>query len=320
MLIVVALGGNALSKRGEPMTAANQRGNAQIAARAMAKLINAGHRLIITHGNGPQVGMLGLQALAGPKDGNYPLDILGAESEGLIGYIIEQELRNALSPDALIVTVLTQTLVDAADGAFLHPTKPVGPIYDEPTARGFVKERGWQIAPDGDHWRRVVASPLPVAVVQREVISMLVERHVTVICAGGGGVPVIKNEHGVLTGMEAVIDKDLVSSLIAQHLGADRLLLLTDVEAVFQDFGEPDEQRIASIGALALVTGNFPAGSMRPKLTAAQNFVNATKNPAAIGRLEAALEVANGIAGTMIIAGPSVLKIRTDSRRKESGQ
>ncbi len=317
MLIVVALGGNALSKRGEPMTAANQRSNAQKAAHAMAKLINAGHRLIITHGNGPQVGMLGLQALAGPKDGHYPLDILGAESEGLIGYIIEQELRNTLSADALIVTVLTQTLVDVADKAFLHPTKPVGPVYDEPTARGFVRERGWQIAPDGDRWRRVVASPLPVAIVQLEIISMLVERNVTVICAGGGGVPVIRNELGALTGMEAVIDKDLASSLIAQRLGADKLLLLTDVDAVFENFGKPDEQRIVSIGALGLDTNHFSAGSMRPKLDAAKSFVNVTSHTAAIGRLEDALEITNGTAGTMIIAGPSMLKIRPTGTSKD---
>ncbi|MBY0611228.1 MAG: carbamate kinase [Beijerinckiaceae bacterium] len=312
MRIVVALGGNALSKRGKPMTAELQRGNARKAATALIELIKAGHQIVITHGNGPQVGMLGLQAQAGPSDGNYPLDVLGAESEGLIGYIIEQELRNVLPPHALLTTLLTQTLVDAADVAFLHPTKPVGPIYDEPTARKFEKERGWTIAKDGDHWRRVVASPRPKEIIQMNIIEMLVGRNVTVICAGGGGVPVVRDTYGVLTGMEAVIDKDLASALVARRLGADMLLLLTDVDAVYQDFGQPAAKRIASIGAQALDADQFAAGSMRPKLEAAEIFTTATGRPAAIGRLEDALAVATGEAGTVIVAGQSALNLRND--------
>ncbi len=311
MKIVIALGGNALSKRGEPMTMENQRGNARKAARSMAELIKVGHQLIITHGNGPQVGMLGLQALAGPKDGEYPLDVLGAESEGLIGYIIEQELRNVLPANALLVTLLTQTLVDAADPAFRSPTKPVGPVYDEATARRFGKERNWQVALDGDRWRRVVASPVPIEIIQMEVISMLAARNVVVICAGGGGVPVVRDAVGMLTGIEAVIDKDLASALVARNVGADLLLLLTDVDAVYQDFGKPNARKIASIGALALVKDQFAAGSMRPKLEAAKMFADATGHSAAIGRLEDALAVTKGTAGTMVLAGPSAIENRS---------
>lgn len=310
MRIVVALGGNALSKRGEPMTLQNQRDNARKAAQSLAELIKAGHQLIITHGNGPQVGMLGLQALAGPKDGDYPLDVLGAESEGLIGYIIEQELRNVLPADALLVTLLTHTLVDAADAAFLHPTKPVGPIYDEATARRLEKQRDWQVAPDGAQWRRVVASPAPVEIIQMKIISMLVAGNVTIICAGGGGVPVVRDSHGGLTGIEAVIDKDLASTLVARNVGADMLLLLTDVDAVYQDFGKPTAQKIASIGALALDSDQFAAGSMRPKIEGAMNFVIATGHSAAIGRLEDALAIAKGTRGTMITPGSSAIEIR----------
>ena len=310
MRIVVALGGNALSRRGEPMTADHQRRNAGNAARALVQLIEAGHRLIITHGNGPQVGMMGLQAAAGPKDGDYPLDILGAESEGFIGYIIEQELRNVSPAATRIATVLTTTLVDAADPAFLEPTKPVGPIYVEPTAGGLAEQRGWRMARDGVHWRRVVASPRPLTVVQLEIIGMLSDAGVTVICAGGGGVPVIKDRSGAVLGVEAVIDKDLSSSLIAQALAADRLLLLTDVDAVFHNFGTPNARRIARIGADAIMADGFAPGSMRPKLEAAKQFVDATGHSAAIGRLEDGLAVANGQAGTAIVAGSVAMEFR----------
>jgi len=310
MRIVVALGGNALARRGEPMTAEIQRANAQKAAHSLASLIKVGHQLIITHGNGPQVGMLGLQALAGPKDGHYSLDILGAESEGLIGYIIEQELRNCLPADAFVATLLTQTLVDASDQAFLHPIKPVGPVYDEATAGKFAKERDWHIAQDGDHWRRVVASPRPIAIVQSDVILMMVERNITVICAGGGGVPVVRGRLGALAGIEAVVDKDAASSLIAQHLRADKLLLLTDVDAVFCDFGKPGQQEMARIGALTVAPAHFAAGSMRPKIEAAGDFVKATGHEAAIGRLEDALAIVSGTAGTTIVAGAAAAQMR----------
>ena len=227
MLIVVALGGNALLKRGEPMTAAMQRANVRVAAKSIAELIMTGHQIVITHGNGPQVGLLALQSAAGPTDGHYPLDILGAESEGMIGYLIEQELRELLPKGSLLATLLTQVRVDPADLAFLKPGKPIGPVYDEATAHRLAGERNWQIAPDGPKWRRVVGSPTPLEIMELGVIAMLVERGVIVICAGGGGIPVAARGDGSLAGIEAVIDKDAASSLLARQLGADMLLLMS---------------------------------------------------------------------------------------------
>jgi carbamate kinase len=201
MRIVVALGGNALLKRGEPMTADAQRANVRRAAVSLAELVGAGHQIVVTHGNGPQVGLLALQSAAGPKDGAYPLDILGAETEGMIGYLIEQELGNCLPDGTLIATLLTQVRVDAHDPAFGKPTKPIGPVYEEPVARKLADERGWRIARDGDKWRRVVASPLPIEILEMRVISLLVERGVVVICGGGGGIPVVTREDGSLIGV-----------------------------------------------------------------------------------------------------------------------
>lgn len=213
MRIVVALGGNALLRRCEPLTAENQRANVRNAAQALAGLIADGHSLIVTHGNGPQVGLLALQAAAGPADGSYPLDVLGAESEGMIGYLIEQEL-GALAQDRLIATLLTQVRVVPDDPAFGQPTKPIGPVYDEATARRLAAERGWHVAPDGTAWRRVVASPRPLEIMEARVIALLVEHGVLVICADGGGIPVVERADGSLTGVEAVIDKDFASALL----------------------------------------------------------------------------------------------------------
>ncbi len=310
MRIVVALGGNALLKRGEPMTAENQRANVHGAAKSLAALIGAGHQIIITHGNGPQVGLLALQSAAGPKDGNYPLDILGAESEGMIGYLIEQELSSLLPPGALIATLLTQVRVDAADPAFEKPSKPIGPVYDQATAHRLAAERGWRIAPDGDHWRRVVASPEPQQIMQMPVIRMLVERGVVVICAGGGGIPVAARADGKLAGVEAVIDKDRASALLAAKLRADMLLLLTDVDAVYADFGKPSARRIATAGAAGLGSNQFAAGSMGPKVEAATRFVSTTGSKAAIGRLEDALSILSGATGTMFEAGDGAFQLR----------
>ena len=310
MRIVVALGGNALLKRGEPMTAGTQRANVGRAAASLAELIGAGHQIVVTHGNGPQVGLLALQAAAGPEDGAYPLDILGAESEGMIGYLIEQELDNCLADETLIATLLTQIRVDARDPAFLAPTKPIGPVYEEATARKLAADRGWQIARDGDKWRRVVASPAPLEILEIKVISLLVERGVVVICGGGGGIPVVARADGSFIGIEAVIDKDRASALLAEQLGADMLLLLTDVDAVYLDFGTPQARRIKSVGAAALSGDQFAAGSMRPKIEAATGFVAATGRAAAIGRLEDAAAIVLGHAGTMIEAGSSDIEIR----------
>ena len=300
MKIVAALGGNALLKRGEPMNAQTQRANVRRAASALGELVRAGHQLVVTHGNGPQVGLLALQAAAGPKDGAYPLDVLGAESEGMIGYLIEQELENHLSKGTLIATLLTQIRVDGNDSAFQRPTKPIGPVYDEPIARALAAERGWSIGADGKKWRRVVASPEPLEILEVRVIAMLVERGVIVICAGGGGIPVVQRESGDFVGVEAVIDKDRASALLARQLHADMLLLLTDVDAVYADFGTPRARAIASVGAAAIMPGEFDTGSMGPKVGAATNFALATGNPTGIGRLEDASAIVLGAAGTRI--------------------
>jgi carbamate kinase len=296
MLIVVALGGNALLRRGEPMTAENQRANVIRAASALATLIGEGHSLVITHGNGPQVGLLALQSAASP-DGAFPLDVLGAESAGMIGYMIEQELAN-LASQGLYATLLTQVKVDPRDPAFSSPTKPIGPIYDEATARRLAAEHGWSVAPDGDKWRRVVPSPRPIEILEASVISFLVDHGVIVICTGGGGVPVVAREDGAMVGVEAVIDKDLASSLLARQLKADMLLMLTDVDAVYLGYGTPDARALRNVGATELSGKDFPAGSMGPKISAAIEFVQATGNPTAIGRLEDAAEIVKRRQGT----------------------
>ena len=299
MRIVVALGGNALLRRHEPPTAENQRINVRHAAEALAALVRDGHALVVTHGNGPQVGLLALQAAAGPEDGAYPLDILGAESEGMIGYLIEQEL-SALLPDRDVATLLTQVKVAADDPAFAAPTKPIGPVYDEATATRLAAQRGWQVAPDGDGWRRVVASPKPLEIMERRAISMLVEHGVIVICGGGGGIPVLARDDGSLLGVEAVIDKDFASELLARQLDVDMLLLLTDVDAVYADFGTPRARRLDRLRVGTISPEGFPAGSMRPKISAALSFADKTGRAAAIGRLQDAAEIVAGTKGTRI--------------------
>lgn len=298
MRIVVALGGNALLKRGEPMTAENQRANIRRAAAVLADLVAVGHSLVITHGNGPQVGLLALQAAASPGP-PFPLDVLDAETAGMIGYVLQQELGNAVK-DRLFAALLTQVKVDPNDPAFATPTKPIGPVYDEATARRLAAERGWQVAPDNDKWRRVVASPKPVAILEAEVLGFLVERGVIVICAGGGGIPVVQQENGSLIGIEAVVDKDFASSLLARQLAADFLLMLTDVDAVYADWGRPSARPLGFVMACDLAPGDFPAGSMRPKVEAGIEFARAAGKPAAIGRLEDAVEIVAGLRGTWI--------------------
>lgn len=298
MLIVAALGGNALLRRGEPMTAEHQRANIRVAVAALADLIHAGHSLVITHGNGPQVGLLALQAEASNGNG-FPLDVLGAETEGMIGYMIEQELGNLLENNP-IATLLTMAQVKASDPAFSHPTKFVGPVYDAATARRLARERGWRIAPDGESWRRVVASPKPLAIVEAKTIALLVNHGVTVICTGGGGIPVIEQADGRLTGIEAVIDKDAASALLARQLNADMLLLLTDVDAVYLDYGTPKAQSLGRIAPEILSDVRFPPGSMAPKVAAAIQFAKEMDRPAGIGRLEDAGAIARGEKGTLL--------------------
>ncbi len=298
MRIVVALGGNALLRRGEPMTAETQRANVRRAVAALLPLFESGHQLVITHGNGPQVGLLALQAAAGPKEGAYPLDVLDAESEGMVGYLIEQELDNALPSGRLVATLLTQILVDRRDPAFGRPTKPIGAVYDKAEAETLARARGWTVAEDGKGWRRVVASPRPLQILEARVIGLLVSQGVTVICAGGGGIPVLERSDGSLVGIEAVIDKDLASALLARQLGADHLLLLTDVDGVYLDWGTDAAKAIKRAGVGALNPGDFAMGSMGPKVEAASQFAAETGRPASIGRLEDAALILTGAAGT----------------------
>jgi carbamate kinase len=299
MLIVVALGGNALLHRGQALTAENQRDNVRIAAEALAPLARE-HQLVITHGNGPQVGLLALQDSAYKEDVHYPLDILDAETEGMIGYLIEQELNNLLPSDHRCATLLTQTEVDPNDPAFRHPTKPIGPVYNEVEARRIAEARGWNIAPDGESFRRVVPSPRPQRILELGVIELLVENRVIVICAGGGGIPVVCRDDGHLVGVEAVIDKDSASSLLARELGADAFIMLTDVEAVYQGWGGAAARAMRRISTRSLRQFTFAAGSMAPKIEAAREFVEQTGGLVGIGQLKDAQAILTGGAGTVI--------------------
>ncbi|APE30332.1 carbamate kinase [Halomonas aestuarii] len=301
MLVVAALGGNALLKRGEPLTAAAQRGNVQVAVRALAEIVRAGHQLVITHGNGPQVGLLALQGAAYRPDEAYPLDVLGAETEGMIGYMIEQELENALDHDRPVATLLTQVVVDPEDPAFGHPTKFVGPVYERDEAERRASAAGWHIARDGDKWRRVVPSPTPLEIPDLRVLQLLLAQGVVVVCTGGGGIPVLRREDGSMIGVEAVIDKDAASALLARQLGADALLLLTDVEAVYRDYGTDTATPVHALTVAEAREMALPAGSMGPKLVAACDFAE-NGGISGIGRLVDALAILEGTAGTRVSA------------------
>jgi carbamate kinase len=292
MRIIIALGGNALLQRGEPLTHASQRRHVERAVTALAPLARD-HQLIITHGNGPQVGLLALRA------SGDPLDVLDAETEGQIGYLLEQELANQL-PDTRCATLLTQIEVDPRDPAFANPSKPIGPGYDAAVAERLTRERGWHMKRDGEYWRRVVASPRPLRILELSVIELLVRHAVLVICAGGGGIPVVSRADGSHTGVEAVIDKDLASSLLARSLKADALLLLTDVDAVYRDFGTPKADVIHQASPEQLRQFSFAPGSMAPKVEAACEFVEATGGFAAIGRLDQVQEIVRNEAGTRV--------------------
>ena len=299
MRILIALGGNALLRRGEPLTAENQRRNLKTAAKALAPIAR-GHDLVITHGNGPQVGLLALQgAGCGPEEAR-PLDILDAETEGMIGYLIEQELGNLLPAGQPCATLLTQIEVDADDPAFDAPTKPIGPVYTEAEARRLARRLGWRIAPDGASYRRVVPSPRPGRILELGVIELLIDQGVVVICAGGGGIPVVRRKDGSLVGIEAVIDKDLASSLLARALKADAFLMLTDVNGVHEAWGTPRARAIRSISPRAIRRFSFAPGSMGPKVEAACEFAGQTGGIAGIGRLEDAQAILRGEAGTLI--------------------
>ena len=297
MRVVAALGGNALLRRGEPLSDEAQRANVRRAVAALAPVAQE-HGLVVTHGNGPQVGLLALQAAA-IGGAPTPLDVLGAESEGMIGYVLEQELRNAL-PGRDVATLLTQVVVDPADTAFARPTKPIGPVYAEPDARRLAHERGWVVAPDGPGWRRVVPSPEPRTIVELETIRRLAREGTVVVCAGGGGIPVALGAGGALHGVEAVIDKDLAAALLAEELAADVLVLLTDVPAVALGHGTPPARPLGRVTPAELRRHDFAPGSMGPKVEAACRFAERTGRRAAIGALDDAAALVDGDAGTQV--------------------
>jgi len=299
MRIVTALGGNALLRRGEPLTADKQRENVRIACAQLARII-PGNEVVIAHGNGPQVGLLALQSAAYSGVTPYPLDVLGAQTEGMIGYMIEQELGNLLPVEVPFATLLTQVEVDAADPAFQHPSKPIGPVYSQEEAQRLAKENGWDIAPDGDAFRRVVPSPRPKRIFEIRPIKWLLEKGSVVICAGGGGIPTLYDEGRWLHGIEAVIDKDLCSALLAQELDSDLLVIATDVDAAYIDWGQPTQRAIARAHPDALGKLSFAAGSMGPKVEAACDFARRTGKEAVIGSLANIEAIVQGEAGTRI--------------------
>ncbi|PTQ71131.1 carbamate kinase [Pseudomonas sp. GV071] len=309
MRIVVALGGNALLRRGEPMTADNQRENVRVAAEQIAK-IAAGNQLVIAHGNGPQVGLLALQAAAYTSVNPYPLDVLGAETEGMIGYMIEQELGNLLPIEVPFATLLTQVEVDANDPAFSNPTKPIGPVYSKEDAERLAAEKGWSIAPDGDKFRRVVASPRPKQIFEIRPVKWLLEHGTIVICAGGGGIPTRYNAAGKLEGVEAVIDKDLCSALLAEQLDSELLVIATDVAATYIDWGKPTQKAIAEAHPDELERLGFAAGSMGPKVQAACEFARNTGKVAVIGSLADIEAIVQGKAGTRVTTAKPGLSYR----------
>jgi carbamate kinase len=300
MRIVVALGGNALLRRGEPMTAEVQRRNVKIAAQALAP-VASGNQLVISHGNGPQVGLLALQGAAYKPGEAFPLDVLGAETEGMIGYMIEQELGNLLPFEVPFATLLTMVEVDPDDPGFSNPTKFVGPVYEKSDADRIAAEKGWVFKQDGPRWRRVVPSPEPKRIFEIRPVKWLLERGTIVICAGGGGIPTMY-ERGAdrkLVGVEAVVDKDACSELLAREVEADLFVMATDTEAVFVDWGTPQQKGIHEADPAAMAKYRFPAGSMGPKVDAACRFALATGRTAAIGALADIAAIVRGEKGSI---------------------
>jgi carbamate kinase len=304
--VLVALGGNALLRRGEPMTAENQRANVRVAAQSLAPVARD-HQLVISHGNGPQVGLLALQAAAYKEVEAYPLDVLGAQTEGMIGYLIEQELGNLLPPEVPFATLLTMIEVDTDDPAFQDPTKFVGPIYSDADAAALAADKGWTFKRDGEHLRRVVPSPAPKRVFEIRPIRWLLERGVLVICAGGGGIPTawVAGDERTLGGVEAVIDKDQASALLARDLEVDLFVMATDVDGVYDGWGTPEQRRLDRVTPDELRGEAFAAGSMGPKVDAALRFVEATGKRAAIGALADIEAIVAGTAGTSVVPAAS---------------
>lgn len=298
---VLALGGNALLKRGEPPTIRVQRRNAGLAGAAVARATKT-HEVVVTHGNGPQVGLLATRQQRAEDGQRLPLDVLVGETAGMIGYLLQQEIADQL-PDREVATLLTQVEVDPNDPAFAAPTKPIGAIYSQVEADTLAAEHDWTFAPDGSHWRRVVPSPLPKKMVEERTIRRLVDAGTLLICGGGGGIPVYRNEQGRMRGAEAVIDKDLTAELLARTVDADILVMLTDVEGLYTDWGTPDQQLLRKVTLTDLADMELDSGSMGPKVRAACRFVEATGREAAIGSLAEAEKVLAGESGTRIMAG-----------------
>jgi carbamate kinase len=302
MRVVVALGGNALLRRGQPMTAENQRKNVKLACDHLAP-IGEKHELIISHGNGPQIGLLALEGAAYTEVPESPLDVLGAETQGMIGYLVEQELGNRLPFEKPLATLLTMIEVDPDDPAFADPAKPIGPLYGKQEADKLAAERGWAFKPDGDSLRRVVPSPVPQRIFEHRPIRWLLDQGCVVICAGGGGIPVCYRPGRELVGVEAVIDKDRSSALLARDIEADMLILATDAQAVFVGFGTPQQRAIVAADPGILLSryeSEFAAGSMLPKVIAASDFAKATGKPAMIGALADIDAMLAGDAGTRV--------------------
>lgn len=302
MRVVIALGGNALLERGEAPNSDIQETHVVSAVTALAPLAGK-HQLLITHGNGPQVGVLALESARDPALSHpYPFDVLGAQTQGMIGYWLAQALRNAV-PSRSFAALVCQTVVDRADPAFATPSKFVGQVYTKERAERLAAERSWAIRPDGRGWRRVVPSPRPHELVELPVIERLLGEGTGVVCCGGGGIPVVRDDDGSLRGVEAVIDKDRTAALLAERLGADLLLILTDVAAVQVDFGTPAARPLGRVSVDELRRYSFPEGSMGPKVESVCAFVAATGRRAAIGRLEDAEAILAGTAGTIV--GPA---------------
>lgn len=302
MRVVVALGGNAILPRGEAMTVRNQRAAIARACGPLAS-IAAQHELVVTHGNGPQVGLLALQAAAYDDVSEYPFDVLGAQTEGMLGYLIEQELGNATANDRVVATLVTRTVVDPDDPAFDDPSKFVGPVYAKEDAEWFRANRGWAVKQDGKAYRRVVPSPTPLRVLETQPVEWILEHGGIVICAGGGGVPTSFDSHEhVMAGVEAVIDKDRASGVLARDIGADLLIIATDVDGVYLGWGTAAQRRVTRAHPDALDASVFAAGSMRPKVQAAQQFAREGRGNAMIGSLEHIADMFDGRAGTVVSA------------------
>ena len=308
MRVVVALGGNALLRRGAPMTVAGQRAALAAASEPLARLA-VDHELVVSHGNGPQVGLLALQAASYDHVSEYPFDVLGAQTGGMIGYLLESELSNHLGDGTPVAVLITRTLVDPRDPAFANPTKFVGPTYPREQADRVAQEHGWLIKPDGDVFRRVVPSPAPLRILELDPIRWILGHGGVVVCSGGGGVPTARASNGKYAGVEAVVDKDLASAVLARDLHADTLIIATDVDGVYLGWGTPLSRRLRHAHPDDLELRDFAAGSMGPKVAAAVQFARETGGRAVIGSLDDLDGLLSGTSGTTVSTSQTGLQV-----------